>query len=55
MKLTITTKEIRLNKKQVGISFGCAYTKYKVQKSMFKFTRLDLQQKLIKKTVKSDN
>ena len=49
VKLTIIAKETRLNKKQVGISLGFAYTKYKVQAAMFKSATLDLQQKSIKK------
>ncbi len=53
VKSTVTAKEIRLNKKQIGISPGFAYTEYKVQGAMFKSATLDLQCKTIKKTTKS--
>ena len=53
VKLTVMIKGTRLNRKQINISLGFAYTKYKVQEVTFKFTILDLQQKTIKKTLKS--
>lgn len=34
-------KETKLNRKQIGVSFGFVYTKYKVQKAIFKSTILD--------------
>lgn len=53
VKLTITVKKTKLNRKQIGISFGLTYTKYKVQRVMIKSATLNLQQKIIKKTVES--
>ena len=53
VKLTVTTKQMRLNRKQIKISLGFAYTKYKVQKVMFQSATLDLRQKTIKRTVES--
>lgn len=38
IKSTITIKGTRLNKKQIEISLGFAYTKYKVQRAAFKST-----------------
>ncbi len=43
----------RLNRKQIGISLGFAYTEYKVQGAIFKSATLDLQLKTIKKIVES--
>ena len=53
MESTVMVKKTRLNKKQISISFGFVYTKYKVQKATFKSAILDLQQKIIKKTARS--
>ncbi len=53
MKSTITAKKTRLIRKQIGISPGFAYTKYKVQGTKFKSATLDLQRKIIKKTAES--
>ncbi len=53
VKSTVTAKGTRLNKKQIGISPGFAYTEYKVQRATFKSETLDLQRKTIKKTAKS--
>ncbi len=36
VKSTVTAKETRLNKKQIGISPGFAYTEYKVQGAIVK-------------------
>lgn len=53
VKLTVMTKEIRFNSKQVDISFVFDYTKYKIQRAMFKSVTLNLWRKLIKKTIES--
>lgn len=43
------TKRIKLNKKQIGISLQFAYTKYKVQKAIFKSAPLDFATKIDQK------
>ncbi len=43
VKSTVMAKETRINKKKIGISLRFAYTKYKVQKAIFKSMTLDLQ------------
>ncbi len=53
VKSTVTAKRTRLNRKQIGISPGFAYTEYKVQGATFKSVTLDLRHKTIKKTAKS--
>ena len=53
VKSTVTAKKTRLSRKQIGISLGFAYTKYKIQEATFKFATLDPQHKTIKKTAKS--
>ncbi len=53
VKSTVTAKRTRLNRKQIGISPGFAYTEYKVQGATFKSATLDLRCKTIKKTAKS--
>ncbi len=53
VKSTVTTKEIRLNTKKIGISLGFAYIKYKVQRAKFKSATFDLQRKTIKKIAES--
>ncbi len=53
VKSTVTAKRTRLNRKQIGISPGFAYTEYKVQGAMFKSATLDLRRKTIKKTTES--
>lgn len=53
VKLTVTIKKTRLNRKQIEISLGFFYNKYKVQEATFKSITLNLQCKIIKKTVKS--
>ncbi len=52
VKSTVTAKRTRLNRKQIGISPGFAYTEYKVQGAMFKSATLDPQHKTIKKVPK---
>ena len=42
VKSTVTRKGTRLNKKQIEMSLGFAYTKYKVQEATFKPATLDL-------------
>ncbi len=46
-------KGTRLNRKQIEISPGFAYTEYKVQRATFKSATLDLRRKTIKKTAES--
>lgn len=53
VKLTIMTKETKLSRKQIRISLGFVYTKYKVEKATFKSATLDLQRKTIKRTVEN--
>ncbi len=53
VKSTVTAKGRKLNRKQIGISPGLAYTEYKVQGAMFKSATLDLRRKTIKKTAES--
>ncbi len=40
IKSTVTAKETKLNRKQIGISLRFALTKYKVQEAMFKFATI---------------
>ncbi len=42
VKSTVTAKGTRLNRKQIGISPGFAYTEYKVQEATFNSATLDL-------------
>lgn len=53
VKSTIMIKKIRLNGKQVETSSRFTYTKYKVQRTIFNPSILDLQQKIIKKIAES--
>ncbi len=53
VKSTVTAKETRFNRKQIGISPRFAYTEYKVQGATFKSATLDLQRKTIKKTTEN--
>ncbi len=52
MKSTVIAKETRLNRKQIGISPGFAYTEYKVQGATFKSLTVDLRRKTIKKLLR---
>lgn len=45
VKLTVTARKTRLNRKQIRIIPGFIYTKYKVQGAMFKSAVLNLQRK----------
>ncbi len=53
VKSTVTAKGTRLNRKEIGISPGFAYTEYKVQGATFKSATLNLQYKTIKRTAES--
>ena len=53
IKLTVTAKRKRFNRKQINICLRFAYLKYKVQGAMFKSATLDLQQKTIKRIVEN--
>lgn len=53
VKLTVMAKKTRLNKKQISLSFGFAYTKYNVQRATLTSAILDLRQKMIQRTAKS--
>lgn len=48
----VTAKNTRLNRKQVGITPGFAYTKYKIQGATFKSAVLDLRRRSKKKAGK---
>ena len=52
VKLIVTTKGTKLNKKQIGITPKFIYTKYKVQKAMLKSAVLDLQCKTSNRSTK---
>lgn len=45
MKFIVMAKNTRVNRKQIGITSGFVYTKYKTQKVIFKSTVLDLWRK----------
>lgn len=53
VKLNVMANRATFKKKQIGIIPGFAYTKYKVQRAIFKSATLNLQQKTIKKTPKN--
>ena len=53
IKSAIIAKKTRFNRKQIRITSGFAYNKYKVQGATFKSLTFDLWHKLIKKSTKS--
>lgn len=53
VKLIVMAKKVWFNIKQIGISSGFTYTKYKSPGVMFNFAILDLWQKIIKIIIES--
>ncbi len=53
VKSSVTAKKATFKKKQISITPGFAYTKYKVQVATFKSATLDLQQNTVKRTIEN--
>ncbi len=53
IKSSVKAKGATFKRKQIGITLGFAYTKYKVQGATFKSATLDLRQRTVKKTTEN--
>lgn len=53
VKSVITAKYTRINRRQIGITPGFAYTEYKVQGATFKSAVLDLRRRSKKKSIEN--